>query len=131
MKADYEKAWLLYLGNALFMAYMFVFAMMYNISKRDPQAISSIAAAHVVTFLAIAVIFVVSLLLVFIMVPGLVSAGPADRTMSDTPVNMVHGKTNGMLFILYIDMLLGNFAAGSFVAIITSYMAKKGRPQSE
>jgi len=126
--ATFESTWLLYLGNGLFLVFMFVFVMVYNKQKKaDANTLSTLAATHMATLLAIGILLIVSTICVLFMVPGLFDKGPAEKAMTDTPANMIHGHTNGMLFILYLDLIVGNFTAGSFVGIITAYTAKRNQ----
>jgi len=126
--AAFESTWLLYLGNGLFLAFMFLFVIMYNKKKEaDANTLSTLAATHMATLLAIGILLIVATVCILFMVPGLFDSGPAEKTMKDTPANMIHGHTNGMLYILYLDLIVGNFTAGSFVGIITSYTAKRNQ----
>ena len=58
-----------------------------------------------------------------VLVPGFFGSGPADKVLTDLPAES-HGKTHGLLFMIFLNALIGNAAAGSFVAIILAYYAK-------
>lgn len=125
--ATYQQTWLLYLGNALVLLFMFLFVILYNKSKNeDANTNSTTVATLLCTILSVIITLVLAIILVFMMIPGLFHS-EADKTLASTPANMIHGKTNGMLYILFLSIVIGNFAAGSFVAIITSYTAKRNQ----
>lgn len=123
--AAYQHSWLLFLGNGLFLFAIFGFVLIYNRRKNEnANTVSSLTAAHITTFLAVGLIFIFMLCSVLLLFRGL-QTGEANKTLHDAPANMIQGNTGGMLFMLFLDATIGNLAAGSFVAIITAYAAKR------
>jgi len=53
-----------------------------------------------------------------------INPGDAGGTLKQTPANMIHGNTNGLAFIVFMNALFGTGSAGSFASIMLSYTMK-------
>jgi hypothetical protein len=45
--------------------------------------------------------------------------------LKHAPANTVEDKTQGLLFILFVNAVIGTFSAGSFTSIVTAYTIKR------
>ena len=122
--AKFSQTWLLYLGDALFLFSMIVVMLMLN--KRaagNPATGSLLIVGHAITIFSIVIVSFVALILLLVFVPDLFSSD-AGRTLKQTPANMIHGNTNGLAFIVFMNALFGTGSAGSFASIMLSYTMK-------
>ncbi len=81
-----------------------------------------LAAGEITTFLGILLCCLVSFIILLIYVPGFL--GTPHKLLQQEPVNIVRGKTNGLVFIVYMCAIAGNFAAGSSATILFSFTLK-------
>lgn len=124
--ASYSQTWLLYLGDAIFLFSMIVIIVM--LSKRsgyNAATGSLLIAGHAITVFAIVLICLITFLLLLFFVPGLLHTGNTQKELMNTPTNTVYDKTHGMMFILFVNAVVGTFAAGSFASLIMSYTTKR------
>lgn len=124
--ATFTETWLLFAGNGLFLiiisASLFSFN---NQRKRNASTVSMLAAGHITTLSAILVSCLVCFIILLIYVPGFL--GTPHRLLQHEPVNIVRGKTNGLVFIIYMSTIVGNFAAGSAASILFSFTLKSNQ----
>ncbi|MDB5230495.1 MAG: hypothetical protein JWN76_1300 [Chitinophagaceae bacterium] len=125
--ATFSSLWLLYLGNALFLGCMFLFIPAFFRKMRSDNAStpSTLIAGHGATIIGVILSCLFAFIMLMIMVPDMFSGNHSEDAMANTPANMVHGPTNGLIFTIFISAIIGNFAAGSFVTLITAYTAKR------
>jgi hypothetical protein len=123
--ARFSETWLLYLGDALFLICMIVVMLTLNRkAAENPATGSLLIVGHVITIFSIVIVALVAFILLLVFVPDLFSSD-AGRTLKQTPINMVHGNTNGLAFIVFMNALFGTGSAGSFISIMMSYTMKK------
>ena len=82
-------------------------------------------AGHAVTVMAIIIICFITFIALLVYVPGLLNAGDTYKTLKQAPANTVEDKTRGLLFILFVNAVIGTFSAGSFTSIVTAYSIKR------
>jgi hypothetical protein len=124
--AKFTETWLLYLGDGLFLFSLFISLIF--LSKKvgnNASTGSMLMAGHAVTIIAMIIICVIAFVALLIYIPGLLHFGNAYKTLKQTPPNMVDDKTNGLLFILFVNAVIGTFSAGSFTSIVTAYSIKR------
>jgi hypothetical protein len=129
--ATFSSLWLLYLGNALFMGCMFLFipAFFGRMRSDNASTASTLIAGHASTIIGVVISCILAFVMLVIMVPDLFSAGRSDDAMTQTPANMIHGPTNGLVFAVFLSAIIGNISAGSFVTLITAYTAKRDQTE--
>jgi hypothetical protein len=82
-------------------------------------------AGHAVTIISMIIICVIALIALLIYIPGLFGFGTAYETLKQVPANMVEDKTHGLVFILFVNVVIGTFSTGSFASILTAYSIKR------
>src|SRR5215216_2252648 len=111
--AKFTETWLLYMGDSLFLFSLFV--TMIILSKKAGDNASTgymLMAGHTITVMAIIIICIITFIVLLIYVPGLLHVGTTDKTLKQAPVNIVEDKTRGLLFILFVNAVVGTFSAG-------------------
>jgi len=122
----YSQTWLLYVGDAIFLFSMIVVILLLSKKAHHNAATGSLLiAGHAITVFGIILICVITFILLLLFVPGLLHTGDTDKALKQTPTNMVYDKTHGMMFILFVNAIIGTFAAGSFASVIMSYGTKR------
>jgi hypothetical protein len=121
----FPETWLLYLGDALFLFSMIVVMLILNKKAASDAATGSLLiTGHAITIFSIIIICLIAFILLLFYVPGLFSSN-AGRALKQTPTNMIHGNTNGLAFVVFMNALFGTGAAGSFASLMMSYTMKK------
>lgn len=125
IKADYTDLWLLYLGNFLFMAAMAAFLFNFN-AKRDQNAGSTamMAAGHIAALMGIVIGLVLAFIIMFIFIPHMIGPAPAENVLENNPANQIHGRTNGLVFTVVANALVGNGAVAAFICTILPFTLK-------
>jgi len=95
-----------------------------NRSHGDAATGSLLIVGHAITIFSIVLICLIALILLLIYVPDLFGSD-AGKTLKQTPANMIHGNTNGLAFIVFMNALFGTGSAGSFVSIMMSYTMRR------
>lgn len=117
--ADYTQAWLLYVGNFLFMAVIVAFLFYFSRLKNENlRTLSLIVSGQKAVVLGMAIAGIISFILLIVLIPGLFGKGTPGRVLSEAPVNILQGKTNGLISMVLIDSTIGNFVTGAFMSLI-------------
>ena len=117
--ADYQKTYLLYIGNFLFLISIAVFVLVFNRSKGENASTQTLkAAGHVATLFGVILSVVVATIALVIFVPDIFGSGKSETLLSNAPAETGTGKTNGLVFILYMNTIIGNFSGGSIASIL-------------
>jgi hypothetical protein len=61
---------------------------------------------------------VVATIALVIFVPDIFGSGKSETLLSNAPAETGTGKTNGLVFILYMNTIIGNFSGGSIASIL-------------
>ncbi|HEV8082572.1 MAG TPA: hypothetical protein VGP55_05190 [Chitinophagaceae bacterium] len=112
----YRDTWLLYLGNGIFLACLFILKVIYN-SKRNTN-VSIAYNGWVVTFIGIifSCMLIVGLLILF--VPRANHINSMREALQQTPAAISNRNMYGLWFILFASAIIGNFCAGAFATLI-------------
>lgn len=125
-KADYNQAWLLYIGNFLFMLVIVAFLFYFSSLKNDnPGTISLIVSGQKEVVLGMVISCMISFIMLIILIPGLFGKGIPSRVLSEAPVNILQGKTNGLSSMVLINSTIGNFVTGAFMSLILPASLRK------
>ena len=119
----FSETWLLYLGNALFLCYTFLFGIFY--SKQQKNKTSPLKAGLAVTVIGIIFSCILALIAVFIFAPGVFDIGPSNQVLKNTPAAFPHNHAHGIIFILFANAIIGNFTVGSVSTILSSAATKQ------
>jgi membrane protease YdiL (CAAX protease family) len=129
---EFIDTWLLFLGNALFLVIVSVFVLMFNKKRHENASTQNMnAAGHIVTFVGVVISALLSFILLMMYVPDIFSSGTPDTVVENAPSQTRGGKTDGLVTMLFMNAVIGNFAAGSFAAIILPYTAKRNQTKDK
>jgi len=121
----FTSSWILYIGNALFGCCIAVFVISYNKKRRENASVGTmIAAGHITTVMAVIIVCIISLLL-FLLISYVSHPSQQTEVLSNAPPQMESGERHQFLLSLFMNAIIGNVAAGSFVSLIISYAAKR------
>jgi hypothetical protein len=122
----YSDSWLLYAGSFLFMIVIGVHTIRVNNRRRENESTLALAfLSHVTTITGILISVLFSFILLFLLVPGYLDAGNADRLLKGEPVNTIKDKTDGLSFEVFFAATVINFSVGSFTGIIFPFYSKR------
>ncbi len=122
--ADYNNAWIVYLGCILFMFVIMFYC--YLLSRRQPDYKSTMmmmAAAHIAIAVGVILSVLTSLVLCFIYIPAFMSGHSPDQYLENAPSFANHNNF-GTLFQIFFPATMVNFGAASFIAILSPYVFK-------
>lgn len=121
----YENTYYLYVGNGLFLLTIFLYNIKLLYRSYDKRrAVSMLIAGHLTTLAGVTLTVVLSLIMALIYFPALFSEMPADEVLHNAPANSAPHRPSGLLFMVYINAIICNFAAGAFISIMVSYAGK-------
>jgi uncharacterized membrane protein len=121
----FSRAWLLYLGNFLFMVVIAAYMMMFNAKKDENASTTSLlSTGHVVTVIGVIISVILAFIALSVFVPGLFSSSP-DKVLENAPAQEEGRRTNGLVFMVFMNATVGNVSTGSFVSIILAYYQKR------
>lgn len=119
----FSQTWLLYLGNTLFLACIFIFEFMFF--RRQHETSSPVNAGLAVTISGV----IISCLLIFIVVaifaPLLYKVGDAAITLQNKPPDFPKKSEFGVWLILFASAIFGNMVAGSFCSVMSAGILKQ------
>jgi hypothetical protein len=121
----FSETWLLYLGNALFLCYIFVFAVHY--AKQQNNRTSPLSAGLTVTIISIIFTCILVLVVIFIFAPGVFHTGSSAQGLKNTPAALPDKNSHGVIFMLFANATIGNFTAGSVSSVLAAGATKQTR----
>jgi hypothetical protein len=126
--ATFTETWLLFAGNLVYLIIIAASLFSFNRQrKNDASTVSMLAAGHITTITGILLSCIFCFIILLIYVPGLLHKGAAGKLLIDEPVTMGHGKTNGLIFMIYMSIIVGNFVSGFTASIILSFILKRNQ----
>ena len=129
--ATYTDAWLLYLGNGLFLCTLSLFMLSYNRKKyENASAMFMLVSGHVTTLAGVFIACLICFIFLVLLVPGLLHPGIAGKVLTKAPVSSVDDKTNGLNFMVFVNAIIGNVSAGSFASIIFAFTVKRDQTKA-
>lgn len=124
--AKFSSTWWLYIGNVLFLLSIVFFMLSFNKKKgEDPSTQTMVAAGHMTTITGIIISIIIAVIALLIFVPDIFSSGQSDSVLENAPSTTGTGKTHGMIFMIFMNAVIGNLVAGSVPSILLSYTAKR------
>ena len=121
---QFSQAWLLYLGNALFLTCIFIFVL--TRPKTGGEKISPLNAGFSATFAGIMFSIILTIICILIFAPGLFDIG-ANQVLRDTPPSLTSNYDHGVLLMLLADIVVGNVVAGSFASVMASASMRRNK----
>ncbi len=123
---SFSQTWILYIGNAFFLCYIFVFALLFFKNKTDNKN-SPANTGIVLTITAIGISCALIILYIVIFVPGLFRFATSTGVLANKPPSFSHTNEAGIWFILFANATIGNFVAGAFSSVIAAAVIKQSR----
>jgi len=124
----FTQTWLLYLGDGIFLfSIITIMLIMSRKTHYEAATGSLLIAGHTITVFGIIVICLITFILLLFYVPDLFHLGNTKEVLKQAPANIVFDKTHGLLYILFVNAVIGTFAAGSFATLIMSYSTKRNQ----
>ena len=129
----YENLYLLFIGNALFMATIFYYAFYLITHPYDgKRAVSMLLAGISTTIVGTVVAALAVTILMFVFFPGLLShQAPSSTVLADANTGSSTQYPSSFLFMILMDLVLGNVSVGVFASIITSYVNKRNQTKDK
>lgn len=126
--AKFSNTWWLYVGNVLFLICIASFMLSFNKKKgEDPSSQTMVAAGHITTVAGIIISLIVAIIALVMFFPDIFSSGQSDTVLENAPSQTGTGKTHGLVFMLFMNTIIGNLVAGSVPSILLSYTAKRNQ----
>ncbi len=122
---SFSQTWLLYLGNAFFLSYLFIFEFLFF--RQQHNTSSPVNAGFAVTISGIIFSCIFIILAVAILAPALFQIGSSHETFSSKPPAFSQKTHFGIWFILFANATIGNFVAGSFSAVLSAALIKQNK----
>lgn len=124
--ADFKNVWLLYLGSTIFLFCILGSVILENRKRKGDVTIGElIKGGFIRVGIGILTTFIITILTIVIAFPHLIGTPPNTTVLTDTPVNMIEGETNGLVYVLFMNGAFVNLAAGAFGAFVGSLCAKR------
>lgn len=121
-RANYSDAWLLYLGNFLFLFVVTAFLFAFNKQRQqNATTVSMLTAGHITAIMGIIIACIFCTALVFAF------NATAHKVLADAPANTVKDSSGGMGFMLFANAIFGNIVAGSSASIIFPFVLKRNQ----
>jgi hypothetical protein len=126
--ANFTDTWLLFAGNLLFLVIISISLFSFNRQRRsNASTVSMLAAGNITTITGIIISCIASIIILAIYVPVLFHTGTTTNVLANKPANTIGGKTKGMVFMIFMDALIGNFVSGFAASIIFSFTLKRNQ----
>jgi hypothetical protein len=129
---EFQDTWLLFLGNALFLAVISIYILLLNKKNNENASTQNMnAAGHIVTIGGVFLASLISFILLMLYVPDIFGSGTSDTVMENSHITTSGGRTDGLVFMLFMNAIIGNFSTGSFASIILPYAAKRNQKKDK
>lgn len=121
----FAASYLLYIGNMLFGLCIAVFIWFYNKRRKEnANAGIMIFAGHITAVIGIIIACIICILLLLVFAPDVFHSKPAVETLQNAPAQL-QSRNRGFITILFMNAVIGNFSAGSFISLILPYTVKR------
>jgi hypothetical protein len=107
-----------------------VYMLAFTRKKHDnPNTSLLLTAGHAVTVIGVVLSCLIAFIVLMIYAPNLVGGGEVEHVLENTPAQ--DGKAEGLVMFVYLDAIIGNFSAGSAVALFLAYTTKRDQTTEE
>lgn len=122
---EFSSTYLLYIGNVLFLVVIAIYMLSFNKSKGENASTQTMTAAgHIATIVGIIISCIVAAIALSIFLPS-------NSVIEDAPAATGTGKTHGLIFIVFMNAIIGNLVGGSFASIILPFSARKDQTKDK
>jgi hypothetical protein len=129
---EYGDTWWLFVGNGLFLVAIAAYMLQFNKMKGENASTQTmVAAGHIATIIGIIISCIVAAIALPMFIPDIFGSAKSDEVLTDSPSQMGTGKTNGLVFILFMNAIIGNVCGGSFSSIMIPYSARKNQTKDK
>lgn len=124
--ASFSSTYLLFIGNMLFAFAVAILLYIYNNSRGGNASTQNMkAVGHIASITGVIIATIIAAIALVIIVPDILSSGKSETAFENAPSQTGTGKTNGLVFVLLMNTIIGNFTGGSLAALIVPITAKK------
>jgi heme/copper-type cytochrome/quinol oxidase subunit 2 len=125
---SFQSTWLLFLGSGIVMVVIAAYMLTFNKSRGENASTQTMmAAGHIATIVGIIISCIVAAILLPVFIPDIFSAGKSAEALEKAPAQTGTGKTNGLVFILFMTATIGSFCFGSFASFMIPYTARRNQ----
>ncbi len=121
---SFSQTWMLYLGNAFFLCYIFIFTLLFFKNKTDNEN-SPANTGIAVTIIGIGFSCALIILSIIILAPGLFHFETSTGVLANKPPSFSHTDEAGIWFILFANATIGNLVAGAFSSVMAAAVIKQ------
>jgi ABC-type Fe3+-siderophore transport system permease subunit len=130
--ADYNSTYFLFIGNILFLTVIALFVWSLNKRQGENASTQSMRAAGIIaTICGIVLSVIVAAIALFLFVPDIFNGGQSDIVLQHAPSQTGTGKTHGLVFLLFMNTIIGNFCGGSIASILIPITARKNQTKDK
>ncbi len=120
--SNFSEIWWLFVGNGLFMcAIAFQIIALSNRKTQTDSTQNIVLIGFLTTITGILFSVIITTLLLFYYVPDIFHNGKSETLLENAPATMGSGKTDGLVFTIFISTLIGNFCGGSLAYILLPF----------
>jgi hypothetical protein len=127
-KGNYDNAWLLYLGNALFLASIFIWVVLGN-RKKKIKSFPSFGGLKI-TILGVIFSCILLFLLLLVLAPQAFNHTIGNSVLHEAPPAISQKNSHSIFFMLFASATVGNVCAGLFATLIAKASSQKDQVAS-
>lgn len=122
---EFSSTYLLYIGNVLFLVVIAFYMLSFNKSKGENASTQTMTAAgHIATIVGIIISCIVAAIALTVFLPS-------PSVIEDAPAVTGTGKSHGLIFMVFMNAIIGNLVGGSFASIILPFSARKDQTKDK
>lgn len=126
--ANYTNSYWLFIGNFVFLFVIALYVWSLNKAKGENASTQTMRArGHTATVFGVLLSTMVAAVALFIFIPSIFNEGQSDTVLQNAPSQTGVGKTHGLVFILFMNTIIGNFIGGSIASILLPITARKNQ----
>jgi hypothetical protein len=129
----FSDIWILYIGNVLFGLVIAWFLLKFNDTRgKGASSMKMSIAGHMTAVMGIIISCIFCTILLLILAPSAFGDPASEDVLKNAPAQMASSKMKGLVSILFLDAVVGNFSTGSFVSILFPFtITKRQEGQAE
>lgn len=129
---NFESTWWLFFGAGLVMVVIGAYMVSFNKAQGENASTQTmVAAGHIATIVGIIISCIVAFIALPMFIPDIFSSGKSEEFLEGAPAQTGTGKTNGLVFILFMTATVGNFCFGSFSSFMVPYTVRKNQTKDK
>lgn len=128
----YENFYLLYIGNTALMLIMGIYHyILINRQYEGKRSVAMMIAGSFMLVTAIVMSLIILTLLIVAYHPDVFARVPQDAIVQDAPDNVPANRPTSLLFMIGMNTILVNLAAGSLVSVLFAYAGKRNQVKDQ